>query len=167
MVFEYDFVSLDEAQRAQRRDLLDYYGLTAQLSAFAVLFSFQVYFTLCWLFRGRLRAEEESVPRSPHEKSFKGADGELIRRVRCFWRVACWWATEPVSPGWGTKGQWAIAVGWTAWLMFLCVHRTSNGKKSISLLYMEYLCFTQTANWLFRIDGALLPVDPSSCATMC
>lgn len=131
MLFGYEFASLDEAQKAQRRNLLDSYGLIAQLSAFAVLFSFQVYFLLCWLCRDRLQADEELVPRSPHEKSFKRGDGEWVRRGRRFWRVTCWWATESVSPGWGTKGQWATATVWTAWLMFLCVHRTSNGKKRI------------------------------------
>lgn len=140
MALGYSFMStLDESQREQRRQLLDYYATVAQISFLAVLVAIRIYFTLSWLENKWLSGREDARPSSPYVKHKRLAlSASWSIRARGYWQRWRWWLGEPVSIGWGTTGEWLAGGVWMAWLLFLCCVNTAPGKMDFGL---EKSCF--------------------------
>lgn len=121
-------ISFDQtdAQKHERRVLLDRYGVYAQLSALIPIAIYQLYRLAIWvsLARRRSQVKYSAVPGSPDLKHGRGSKSGVLERK---WREVRWWAEGEIWPGLGLKGQWVAGLIWAGWLGFLCVHRTGVG----------------------------------------
>ena len=113
MSFPYHFVSLDNAQIQQRRELLDYYGRLAQYSGLLVLFAFPVYRVL-----PPMRAQK---PRTWKASTSAKADEDVSPLSRLAWALD----NEPFQ-GWGTWRHWLVAFCWSSWLLILTTRDTGD-----------------------------------------
>lgn len=126
MAWPYHLVDLTEAQKHERRLLLDRYGVYAQLSALVPILCYQLYRLAIWvsLARRRSKVKYYSVPSSPDLKHGRGSrEGVLVRK----WRTLKWWLEGDVGEGWGIRGLWVAGGLWASWLGFLCVRETGDG----------------------------------------
>ena len=125
--FGYYFETLNDEQKHQRRESLDYYGFVAQWSVLIIFVLFQISFFISWILRSALKYDQ---PKSP---SFnKRHNGKLgwLRGIQSGCHRLMWWMRKDVISGWnwGTRGEWFGATFWTMWLLFLCIVQTGNGK---------------------------------------
>lgn len=128
MALLYRFVSLDQAQLARRRQLLDSYGQFAQISGLMIpLFAFQIFFAVRLILRkirsskhGQRKKERESPRVSSFPKSIAKPSSSSWARFR-------WALDEQMFPGWGTKREWLVGALWTIWLLLLVVKDTGDG----------------------------------------
>ncbi|MCJ1465419.1 Ferric reductase like transmembrane component [Pseudocyphellaria aurata] len=123
----YSFVSLDQAQLARRRRLLDNYGQFAQISGLIIpLLGFQLFFAVRFVFRkvwksnhGQKRKERQSPRVSSFPKSVTEPSNSAWARFR-------WALDEQVYPEWGTRQEWLVGALWTMWLLLLVVKDTGD-----------------------------------------
>jgi hypothetical protein len=132
----YYFENLDDKQKHQRREYLDWYGFVAQWSVLVILALAQLSFFIAWVVRSGLKHDR---PKSP---SFnKRPDGKLswLQSLGDRW---LWWMRKDTIPGWswGTRGEWITATIWTVWLLYLSIAHTGNGG------YLQYFGF-QYPSW--------------------
>jgi hypothetical protein len=130
MDWPYHFVTLSEAQRHERRILLDRYGLYAQLSGFLVPVTL---FLLLKLAHRILRKASDrsvaydAVPTSPGVKHQRiNPTNSLSARLR----RALWWLGGDVGfagQNLGRRDELISGGVWTTWLLFLCVNETGSG----------------------------------------
>lgn len=129
MAWPYHILDLSTEQKHLRRELLDRYGVYAQLSALVPILAFQLYRLWVWVYseRQRSRAAYSKVPSSPVGKYVRQSrSGAAMKR----WRSLVWVLKGEVAEGWGSRGHWIAAGTWTIWLLFLCVHQTGDGMYS-------------------------------------
>lgn len=124
MVFGYEFVTLDDPQKHQRRVLLDHYSSVAQWSALVIPVFYLL--RLC-LSKGAKQGQNHGRPRSPSFNKTPDGQGNLMYEARRLWTQSKWWMKEEVIPNWGTRGEWLGAGAWTMWLLYLSVANTGNG----------------------------------------
>jgi len=129
MGWPYHLVDLTHEEKALRRVLLDRYGLYAQLSAFIPILGYQLYKLAVWIHSERSRTAVQTVDYSevPGSPTLKRHRGSTSGTAAANWRSLMWWLEGEIAPGWGLRGQWIAGGSWTAWLLFLCVHRTGDG----------------------------------------
>lgn len=122
----YYFETLNDQQKHQRREYLDWYGFVAQWSVLVIFALFQLSFFLGWLMNSGLKYEH---PKSP---SFtKGPEGKSwLRSLRSVSARIKWWLSKDVIRGWawGTRGEWVGGSIWTVWLLYLSIAKTGNGR---------------------------------------
>lgn len=123
----YYFENLDDKQKHQRREYLDWYGFAAQWSVLSIFVLFQFSFLVAWILKSGLKHDR---PKSP---SFtKPPYGKLgwLRNLQSSCQRWTWWMRKEVLPwaNWGTRGEWIGAGVWTVWLLYLSVAHTGNGK---------------------------------------
>ncbi len=138
MAWPYHLVDLTEAQKHERRLLLDRYGVYAQLSALVPILFYQLYRLAVWvsLARRRSKVKYSSVPSSPDLKHGRGSrEGVLVRK----WRTAKWWLEGEVGEGWGVRGLWVAGGLWGSWLGILCVMETGDGMYSFLVLVVIFV----------------------------
>ncbi|OJD29120.1 ferric reductase like transmembrane component [Diplodia corticola] len=148
----YEFVTLDDEQKAARRELLNLYGTIGQWSVLAVLVVAQLAFVARWAV---FRASRQDRPRSPHPtKTMALEDRAWSRRLEEKLTRFRWWANEPLRDGWFTNGECILGLVWTLWLLFLSVHRTGNdylhltkrfGMVAASQLPLQYILAMRSA----------------------
>lgn len=122
MAWPYQFVDLTDAQKLERRQLLDKYANIAQISALVPLLVIQVYFVLWHLTHDKTDGKKEH-------------HGDRVGIVQKLWRKFSWWCGEPIQIGSlhsGSRGETLMAVGWLSWLLFLCFPETGDGRFYIS-----------------------------------
>ncbi|KAH6677409.1 ferric reductase-like protein like transmembrane component [Halenospora varia] len=110
MAWPYHLVDLNEAQKHQRRILLDRYGVFAQLSALVPVIGFLLYRLGNWVVKERKRADVkyDAVPSSPRAKHARLAStGSVVKRVR----AGKWWLDSEVGKGWGERKIWVVGTG--------------------------------------------------------
>ncbi|GAB7353104.1 hypothetical protein MBLNU459_g3646t1 [Dothideomycetes sp. NU459] len=126
------FADLDDAQKHQRRHLLDVYGAIAQFSALAPLLVLQAYLLSCYVRNRWIRAsndDELDIPSSPYlKKQRQNTFNAVIERVRVTWRRTAWWTGDRVEfLGFVlVKGEVVTATIWTAWLLVLSISQTGD-----------------------------------------
>lgn len=128
MAWPYAFLDLSDAQKPQRRQLLDWYGSAAQLSVVFPLLALQAYFLVVRIQTRRKDANGIEEPSSPRVKEAKATVGPWRRR----WTQAGWWMDGEVMLGGdvvGTRGQVVGAVAWIVWLGYLSFAQTGQGGK--------------------------------------
>lgn len=129
MGFIYSFVDLDEEQKHRRRQLLDNYGFTAQLSVVAPLLVIQLYFLATWAQARSRHNAGLKPPSSPVRKSTQSRHHveSLSANIRKF----IWWCGDHVvlqGIELGTKGEILGALAWTTWLLVLSFLQTGDGQ---------------------------------------
>ena len=116
MGFIYSFVSLNPEQLAERRQLLDFYGQVAQLSALVpivVIYLSYIFRNVLKRFPGSSGRRSTKAHQSPRVSNFQRSASPGPWALR--WRRFKWALNEEIIKGWdgwGTKGVWATAVLW-------------------------------------------------------
>lgn len=128
MAFGYEFIDLTEAQKHQRRTLLDRYALYAQLSS---LLPFAIIQCLFLLSRWRQRYISQNDIQTPGSPSLKGAHFRRNASWKPNMRRLTWWLGDEIvvaGTSLGTNGQILFAGVYTVWLLWLCSQETGPGK---------------------------------------
>lgn len=127
MAWPYHFVDLSDTQKLERRVLLDRYGIYAQLSAFIPVMAYQLFRLGRWVYSERRRTDVDyaAVPTSPGLKKSRHSHLSPLARQ---WRKVSWWFGEDLIRGWGTRGDWLVAVCYATWLGFLSFRETGDGR---------------------------------------
>jgi hypothetical protein len=123
----YSFEALNDAQKHQRRDYLDWYGFAAQWSVLLIFAGFQLVFFLNWIVNSALNNEH---PKSPSFNKRPDGVARWLRGVHSRWSRMAWWMKKDLVKGWnwGTRGEWIGGLAWTAWLLYLCFAHTRPGE---------------------------------------
>ncbi|KAI0123233.1 ferric reductase like transmembrane component [Xylariales sp. AK1849] len=126
----YQFLKLSPEQRAERRILLDRYGLYAQLSA---LLPIVAYFLV--IIAARLLTRAPNYSTVLDLRSLKTRTAELSSPVSSALRRIYWWLggeLEFASLNLGGRGHLIFGTTWMVWLLFLCTHKTGNDYSHLS-----------------------------------
>ncbi|KAF2676131.1 hypothetical protein K458DRAFT_447676 [Lentithecium fluviatile CBS 122367] len=123
MVLGYEFVTLDDNQKSERRSLLNHYSFVAQWSALIILA-----WCLLRLFLSKVAqyGQKNERPRSPSFKKQLDGQWAWLAKARERWDRTIWWMKKDVLPDWGTRAEWFVAGAWTTWLLYLCIVNTGN-----------------------------------------
>jgi hypothetical protein len=128
MGFPYHFVALDGEQESRRRDLLDHYAQSAQLSILLLPLIYQLSYGL-WLLVGRSRSQREYQPGKQYQSPIVSNSISPVKTLpSSSWHRVRWALNEEFVEGWGTRQEWLIATLWTGWLLMLAVKDTGDGK---------------------------------------
>jgi hypothetical protein len=127
MAWPYHFIDLGDEQKLQRRELMDRYALYAQLSALIPILGYQIYRLGVWIYTERLDSKV-SFSEDPSSVPLKRQGNKTSGVVVQTWRSVLWWLEDEVAAGCGLIGHWIAASCWTSWLLFLCIHKTGDGK---------------------------------------
>ena len=139
MAWSYYILDLSSQEKHLRRELLDRYGVYAQLSAIVPILAFQLYRLCIWVYSARQRSKTaySAVPTSPGVKhARRTTSGALMRK----WRRTVWWLGGEIGNGWGLRGHWIAAGLWVSWLLFLCAHQTGHGMWFSHFLAGQVVC---------------------------
>uniref|UniRef100_A0A0D2XA13 Ferric oxidoreductase domain-containing protein n=1 Tax=Fusarium oxysporum (strain Fo5176) TaxID=660025 RepID=A0A0D2XA13_FUSOF len=127
MGWPYEFLTLTDEEKHQRRLSLDYYAYIAHLSAFVPALLFLVIRLINRVRKGR-NSGYLQVPGSPGVKANRQ---RWISRVMEKGPIVQWWLGEDVvfmGRHWGQRDEWVLGTAWTVWLLVLSVRGT--GKES-------------------------------------
>ncbi|WAO83989.1 FAD-binding FR-type domain-containing protein [Fusarium falciforme] len=125
MGWPYEFVTLTDEEKHQRRIALEYYAYVAFLSAFAPCLVSVLVRLIARVRRAR-RGQYSEVPGSP---GVKASQQRWITRMIGKWSAAQWWLGEDVyfiGSRWGQRDEWVLGVAWTLWMLILCVRGTGK-----------------------------------------
>lgn len=133
MSWPWEIYALDAAEKEARRHSLDRYAAYAQLSALVPIAIVVLYRLGSWSIK-RFSSPREvdylAVPTSPALKQTReskvGSWAGAARKV-------AWWLGEDVvflGVNWGQRDQILAGVGWTVWLVFLCIIGTGKGESA-------------------------------------
>ena len=126
----YHFNDLSDAQKIERRVLLDRYANIAQLSTLFPVLAVQVYFFgTRWSRRWASQAERDA-PSSPYLKEGRLEHRLGSKRFKLRLRRWAWWLGENVQFGgvhFESRGQVLAEFAWMAWLVVMCVLQTGEG----------------------------------------
>lgn len=129
MGWPYRFLTLDEAERHARRQVLDRYAGYSQLSVLIPVALFLLFRAGRWAVKaaGDRKGSYDAIPNSPALKVQRQSTwGALQIRVD---RVKWWLGGDVYLFGQfrGQRDQWIFGGAWLAWLLFLCVAETGQG----------------------------------------
>lgn len=126
MSWPYQLLDLTEAEKHQRRLLLDRYAVYSQLSALIPILAYQLYRLGAWVYKEnqRTKVRYSSIPSSPAVRHDRASTSGIIVRK---WRSVVWWLEGEIAPEWGLRIYWVAGGSWMAWLLFLCFHQTGHG----------------------------------------
>ena len=142
MGWPYHFVDLTDAQKHQRRLLLDRYAVIAQVSVLLPLLVLQARLLSFWINRNIRQTASNEAPSSPYLKSAQRQGGFSLRSLRTSYRRWYWWASEPLSlfgDHLGSRGEVLGAAVWTVWLLVLCFLQTGDGMYNASYALLRML----------------------------
>ncbi|SPJ81658.1 related to ferric reductase [Fusarium torulosum] len=125
MGWPYEFLTLSDEEKHQRRLSLDYYAWIAHLSAFTPALLFVIARFINRIRRGGSSGYSQ-VPGSPGVKANRQ---RWISRVMGKGPMVQWWLGEDVwflGSHWGQRDEWILGVAWTVWLLVLSIHGTGK-----------------------------------------
>jgi hypothetical protein len=120
------FVSLDDAQSARRRQLLDSYGQIAQISALIPLLALPITSGLRLAFR-RAKAFTRIAKKEHQSPQVSKFPNHFKSPLNAWWSRLQWALDEQIVEEWGTRREWLIAGLWTVWLLVLAMKDTGDG----------------------------------------
>lgn len=126
MGWPWEFLTLTQEEKHQRRLSLDHYAFIAHLSAFAPVLLLVLFHFIDRVRRGR-NSGYQQVPGSPGVKANRQ---KWISRVLEKGPMVKWWLGEDVwfmGSHWGQRDEWVVGIAWTLWLLVLSVHGTGKG----------------------------------------
>jgi hypothetical protein len=103
-----------------RRQVLDRYGAYGQVS---VLLAVLVYL-VCHL---DIRVPSQSTKIGKGYAALPRKHVASSTSLRQLWRAFSWWLGGEARPGWGSRGHLIAGTAWLLWLLFLCIHHTTDG----------------------------------------
>ena len=118
------FTSLTDAEKQQRRELLDLRGLYAQCSVLVALVLVRVY--------------KKSFSEAP------GSEKPAERRSRRKNSEKSWLDTPPIAGWMETRRQYIVCLIWLGWLLSLCIWKSGEGGSIISVTILDT---TSTRAW--------------------
>ncbi|KAH6900187.1 hypothetical protein B0T10DRAFT_18464 [Thelonectria olida] len=122
----YEFVTLTEDEKVHRRHAIEHNASVAFWSAFAPAVTALLLRVVARVYRRWRSGQYREVPGSPALKAQR--QGWAVR-VAERWRRMAWWMGEDVcfaGAHWGHREEWVVGLGWTLWLLFLCVRGTGK-----------------------------------------
>ncbi|EXA52431.1 hypothetical protein FOVG_00723 [Fusarium oxysporum f. sp. pisi HDV247] len=125
MGWPYEFLTLTDEEKHQRRLSLDYYAYIAHLSAFVPALLFLVIRLINRVRKGR-NSGYLQVPGSPGVKANRQ---RWISRVMEKGPIVQWWLGEDVvfmGRHWGQRDEWVLGTAWAVWLLVLSVRGTGK-----------------------------------------
>ncbi|KAF4340458.1 ferric cupric reductase transmembrane component 2 [Fusarium beomiforme] len=125
MGWPYEFLTLTEEEKHQRRLSLDHYACIAHISAFAPAILFLIVRLVNRVRKGR-NSGYRQVPGSPGVKANRQ---RWISRLLEKGPMVQWWLGEDVyfiGSHWGQRDEWILGIAWTLWLLVLSVHGTGK-----------------------------------------
>lgn len=128
MAFGYHFIDLDDAQKHERRALLDRYALYAQIST---LLPFAIVQCAFYASRLKLRWISQDDIQTPGSPSLKEGQHRRSTSWKATVRRIKWWLGDEVvvaRESWGTKGQVLLAAVYMVLLLSLCFVQTGPGE---------------------------------------
>ncbi|KAI1075998.1 ferric reductase like transmembrane component [Whalleya microplaca] len=131
MGWPYEFLTLDQAEKHARRQSLDRYAAYAQLSAVVPVIVFLLYRLGAWLVRTAIpqRGAYSAVPSVPDSPVLKQQRQSAVGSWARAARRAAWWLGDDIrflGQNWGQRDQMIVGIGWTMWLILLCVLGTGK-----------------------------------------
>ena len=132
MDWPYHFVNPDAEGLAQRRKFLDSYANYAQLSAIVLLIAVKLNLALHQYLTKLRQSIREADRRSlDHDKKppAKGFSDGLLRSFLDQESKWSWQLDDELVSGWGTKRQVLLVISYAAWLLFLVLKDTADGKE--------------------------------------
>lgn len=111
------FTSLTDAEKQQRRELLDLRGLYAQCSVLIALILVRVYKKFFSEAPGTEKPAERRSRRKNLEKS--------------------WLDTPPVAGWMETRRQYIVCLIWLGWLLSLCIWNSGEGGSIFSMIFPD------------------------------
>jgi hypothetical protein len=156
MGWPYEFVQLTAEQQHESRVLLDQYGTYGQFSAFLLIVFLLLIRLSQWLVEIATAngTVYDAVPIS--EAKRQTAARSLSPKLR----QALWWLDydmEVAGVYLGRRDELLFGVGWTAWLLFLCINQTGNGISSPPLGQRELFLAADKLQITFTLPEGLLP----------
>ncbi|KAH4927308.1 hypothetical protein HBI25_134560 [Parastagonospora nodorum] len=156
--FGYYLETLNDKQKHQRREYLDWYGFVAQWSVLAIFVLFQIAFLIQWTAKSGLKYD---APKSP---SFtKRPTGRLgwTRKLQNLSTKANWWMSKDVIRGWdwGTRGEWVGGSLWTIWLLYLCIAKTGNDYLHLTKRFGQVGASQLPVHYLLAMRAPYSPVQ--------
>ncbi|KAG5787505.1 hypothetical protein H9Q69_013426 [Fusarium xylarioides] len=158
MGWPYEFLTLIDEEKHQRRLSLDYYAYIAHLSAFVPALLFLVFRLINHVRKGR-NSGYRQVPGSPGVKANRQ---RWISRVMEKGPIVRWWLGEDVvfiGSHWGQRDEWVLGTAWTVWLLVLSVHGT--GKDYLHLT--KRVGIVATSQMPIQYLLALKALNPYAC----
>ncbi|KAM0353636.1 hypothetical protein ACHAPU_001649 [Fusarium lateritium] len=125
MGWPYEFLTLTDEEKHQRRLSLDHYAYIAHLSAFAPALLFVLARLINRVRRGRSSGYSQ-VPGSPGVKANRQ---RWISRLMAKGPMVQWWLGEDVAflgTRWGQRDEWVLGIAWTVWLLVLSILGTGK-----------------------------------------
>jgi len=135
MRWPYAFLDLTDAQKLERRRLLDWYGDCAQWSVLLPLLAVQLCFLVSWINRRFTNPNDLDTPSSPRAKEARLLSRGAAQGWAAWFRRARWWLGGRVELGedvFGSRGEVLGVLVWAAWLVLLCFLETGRGEQYLS-----------------------------------
>lgn len=123
----YHIVNLEPDAKADRRKLLNQYGLYSQLSVLIPILAYQIYRLVLWLWARNQRpnAEYSAVAEPPVALRQKDS---YFPGLSTRWKAAQWWLDGELTPYLGSRKRWVVGGTWSLWMLILCFSQTGHGK---------------------------------------
>ncbi|KAM0460683.1 hypothetical protein ACHAO4_001473 [Trichoderma viride] len=165
MGWPYHFLTLSQEEVLLRRHTIDYYASVAHYSALApavVLIVLRLIQRAARPIR-RLGGYDDDTDRGqyahvPGTPTLKAQHNSALGTLAARWRAVRWWFGDDVvvlGVSWGQRDEWLLGLGWTGWLLMLCVLGTGEdylhftkrfGSIAISQLPIQYLLALKALN---------------------
>ncbi|KAK5173785.1 uncharacterized protein LTR77_002466 [Saxophila tyrrhenica] len=148
MRWPYHFIDLTDAQKHQRRELLDKHANIAQFSAIVPLLVIQLWSGFSWLRKTWQNHNDLDLPSSPYRKDVSARSPRGLDHARVLLRKVRWWLGEEQRLGdiVGTRGQVIFALSWMVWLFWLCFAETGDGK--LNIMHHKYNIMLKNSDYL-------------------
>lgn len=138
MGWPYHFLTLSQEEVLLRRHTIDYYASVAHYSALApavVLVVLRLIQRAARPIR-RLGGYDDDTDRGqyahvPGTPTLKAQHNSALGTLAARWRAVRWWFGDDVvflGVSWGQRDEWLLGLGWTGWLLMLCVLGTGEGQ---------------------------------------
>jgi hypothetical protein len=135
MEWPWAIYTLSDAEKLSRRRALDAYGSYAQLSALLPITLLLLLKLVKWI--GTAKDVQGAYAAVPHSPALKSMRARAKSRWQATFRRFFWWLQDEVRIGdksYGQRDQWFAGVGWTMWLVFLCIYGTGRGESLLAML---------------------------------
>ncbi|KAK3713030.1 hypothetical protein LTR37_008715 [Vermiconidia calcicola] len=160
MGWRYHFIDLTDAQKHERRELLDRYAWIAQRSVILPLLVMQCYFLASWIRRRWANNADATAPSSPYLKEKRLGSWAITRALKSRAKGLAWWLggeAEMYGSSLGSRGQVLIALAWTMWLLILCFADT--GEDYLHLKFGTIAAAQLPLHYLLSVKFPLSPLQ--------
>jgi hypothetical protein len=156
MGWPFEFAQLTAEQQHESRVLLDQYGMYGQISAFSLIAFLLLIRLSQWLIE-IVTANGTIYDAVPTSEEKRQASARLLSPKL---RRVLWWLDYDVKVAGlnlGRRDELLFGVGWTAWLLFLCINQTGKGTLPPSHARHHSFLAADKMQITFTLPGGLPP----------